>query len=483
MFFRIFFLVSATFCFSNISIAQQKWNLLQCVQYAMDNNISVKQNEIQAKFAYLNYKQSSLSKYPSANFSNNYSYRFGKSENPSTGILENQDFFSIGLNFQSSVEIFNWYSKRNSILANQWELEAAKAGTEKLKNDIALTVANAYLQILLAREQQKIAAVQVQQSIAQLGIIQKQVRAGALPELNAVELEAQVARDSANYIAAKGNVEQAKFVLKAYINIDAGEPFDIIEQSAENIPVENIADLQPEIVYASAIANLPQQKVNNFKLKAAAANVKAARGMLYPTISGYGSLGTNYGYFRVPTFQQVFSGYIPSGLVISNSSGGFTDVQRPVFTNGTKSGYITAEPFSTQLNNNFGQSIGINISVPIFNGWSARANYERNKLNITTLELQKDLDNKTTKQDIYQAYNAAIIAMEKFNSSRKSVEASQRSFDFATKRFNIGMLSTLELITNQNNLFRAKLEQVLNQFDYVFKMKVLEFYKGQGLKF
>ncbi len=483
MFFRIFFLVSATFCFSNISIAQQKWNLLQCVQYAMDNNISVKQNEIQAKFAYLNYKQSSLSKYPSANFSNNYSYRFGKSENPSTGILENQDFFSIGLNFQSSVEIFNWYSKRNSILANQWELEAAKAGTEKLKNDIALTVANAYLQILLAREQQKIAAVQVQQSIAQLGIIQKQVRAGALPELNAVELEAQVARDSANYIAAKGNVEQAKFVLKAYMNIDAGEPFDIIEQSAENIPVENIADLQPEIVYASAIANLPQQKVNNFKLKAAAANVKAARGMLYPTISGYGSLGTNYGYFRVPTFQQVFSGYIPSGLVISNSSGGFTDVQRPVFTNGTKSGYITAEPFSTQLNNNFGQSIGINISVPIFNGWSARANYERNKLNITTLELQKDLDNKTTKQDIYQAYNAAIIAMEKFNSSRKSVEASQRSFDFATKRFNIGMLSTLELITNQNNLFRAKLEQVLNQFDYVFKMKVLEFYKGQGLKF
>lgn len=467
----------------NTTQAQQKWNLLQCVQYAMDNNITVKQNEVQAKLAAINYKQSSLSKYPSANIGNNYSYRLGKSENPSTGILENQDFLSIGLNFQSSVEIFNWYSKRNTTLAYQWELEAAKAGTEKLKNDIALTVANAYLQILLAREQQKIAAVQVQQSIAQFGIIQKQVKAGKLPELNAVELEAQVARDSANYIAAKGNVEQAKFVLKAYMNIDAGQPFDIIEQTAENIPVENITDLQPEFVYASAIANLPQQKANDFKLKAATANVKAARGALYPTISAYGSLGTNYGYFRVPTFQQVFSGYIPSGLVISNSSGGFTDVQRPVFTNGPKSGYISAEPFGTQFNNNFGQSIGINISVPIFNGWSARANYERSKLNITTLELQKDLDNKSTKQDIYQAYNAAVVAMEKFNSSKKSVEASQRSFDFATKRFNIGMLTTLELVTTQNNLFRAKLELVLNQFDYVFKMKVLEFYKGQGLKF
>lgn len=93
MFFRIIFLVSATFCFINISIAQKKWTLLECVQYAMDNNISVKQNEIQEKLAAINYKQSSLSKYPSANFSNNYSYRFGKSENPSTGILENQDFF------------------------------------------------------------------------------------------------------------------------------------------------------------------------------------------------------------------------------------------------------------------------------------------------------------------------------------------------------------------------------------------------------
>jgi outer membrane protein len=482
MLFKIVFSLTIITSLINKTNAQQKWSLLQCVQYAMDNNISVKRNEVQAKLATINYKQSSLSKYPNANFSNNDGYRFGKSQNPSTGILENQNFLSIGLNFQSSVEIFNWYSKRNTILANQWEMEAAKAGTEKIKNDIALTVANAYLQILLAREQQNIAGVQVQQSIAQLDIIQKQVRAGALPELNAVELEAQVARDSANYIAAKGNVTQAKFVLKAYMNIDAGEPFDIVDQTAENIPIENIGDLQPESVYASAIANLPQQRVNEFKLKAANANVNAARGSLYPTIGAYFSLGTNYGYFRAPVYQQVFSGYIPSGLVISNGTGGLTDVQRPVFTNGGKNGYITSASFGTQLNKNFGQSLGINISVPIFNGWSARANYERAKLNITSLELQKELDNKTTKQDIYQAYNAAIVAMEKFNSSAKSVAAAQKSFDFATKRYNIGMLTTLELITDQNNLFRAKLELVLNQFDYVFKMKVLEFYKGQGLK-
>jgi len=485
MLLRIIFSFTITFFLINNSRAQQdqqKWSLLQCVQYALANNISIKQNVIQAELAAIDYKQSILSKYPNANFSNNDGYRFGKSQNPSTGILENQNFLSLGVNFQSSVEIFNWYSKRNTILANQWNLEAAKAASEKLNNDIALTVANAYLQILLAREQQNIASVQVQQSMSQLDIIQKQVKAGALPELNAVELEAQVARDSANYIVARGNVQQAKFVLKAYMNLDAGQPFDIADETADKIPVENIADLQPEDVYESALANLPQQRLNDFKLHAANANVRAAKGALYPTIGAYFSMGTNYGYYRAPVYQQVFSGYIPSGLVISNGTGGFTDVQRPVFTNGSKSGYITSSSFGTQLNNNFGQSIGINISVPIFNGWSARANYERSKLNITTLELQKDLDNKTTKQDIYQAYNAAVVAMEKFNSSAKSVAAAQKSFDFATKRYNIGMLTTLELITDQNNLFRAKLELVLNQFDYVFKMKVLEFYKGKGLK-
>lgn len=470
-------------CFTTaLAHAQEKWTLQKCVQYALDNNISVKQQAIQADLSAINYKQSKLSQIPTANFSNNDGYRFGKSQNPSTGILESQNFFQVGLNFQSSVEIFNWFSKKNTILANEWSLQAAKASVDKLKNDIALTVANSYLQVLLARQQQEIADIQIKQSTSQLDIVNKQVKAGALPELNAVELEAQLANDSATYISSKGSVEQAKYVLKAYMNLDAAAPFEIEEPSADKIPLESIADLQPESVYALALANLPQQRVNDFNIKAAEKNSLAAKGALYPTISAYGSLGTNYGYFRSPVYQQIQSGYGSSGLVVSDGMGGFIDVQRPLFTNGGKTGYITSDALGTQFSNNFGQSIGISLSVPIFNGWQAKAGYERSKLNIKTLQYQKDLDNQTLKQDIYQAYNAAIVALEKFNSSAKSVDAAQRTYDFALKRFNIGMLGTFELVTDQNNLFRAKLQFVLNQFDYVFKMKVLEFYKGQGIK-
>ena len=222
---RLVFTIICLFVLNEFIAAQEKWSLLKCVQYALDSNISVKQSEVQEKLAAIDYRQSKLSQYPSGNFTNNDGYRFGRSQNPSTGILESQNFFTVGLSLQTSIDIFNWYSKRNTILANQWQHQAAKAATDKLKNDIALTVANAYLQILLAREQEKIADVQVQQSKSQFDIATKQVNAGALPEINAVELEAQLARDSANLIAARGNVDQSKFVLKAYMNIDAGQPF------------------------------------------------------------------------------------------------------------------------------------------------------------------------------------------------------------------------------------------------------------------
>jgi outer membrane protein len=474
----IFFVFLSIFGYS-----QKKWTLIECVKYATENNISIKQSALQADVAAIVYKQSKLSQIPSLNITNSDGLSYGKSQDPSTGILENQNYFSVNLNLQSSVQIFNWFSKKNTTLANQWSAMAANAATDKLKNDIALTVANSYLQILLAREQEQIAEVQVKQSRSQLELVIKQVNAGTMAEFNATELESQLANDTANLITATGNVTQAKYVLKAYMNIDAADSFDIAEPAMDQIPVMPIGELQPESVYTSALASQPQQKMNEYNLKAAQKNSLAAKGGLYPTISAFGNLGSSYGYFRTPQFTQVFSGYTPSGLIVKDNSGAVIDVQRPVYKNGAQNGYITSDPFGTQFNNNFGQSIGLSLSIPIFNGWQAKANYKRSKINIKNLEYQEDLDNKTLKQNIYQAYNAAVVALAKLTSSEKSVQAAQKTYDYTLTRYTIGMIGTLELVTNQNNLFTAKLQYALNQFDYVFKMKVLEYYKGAGLKF
>ncbi|MBC7886534.1 MAG: TolC family protein [Ferruginibacter sp.] len=461
--------------FYTILPGQEKWDLRKIVDYATANNITVKQADVQASISGLIYKQSRLSQYPAASFSGNTSYNNGPSQDASFNIV-NQGYFGSNLQLQTSADIFNWFSKKNTMLANQWEFEASKASTDKLKNDIALTVANNYLQILLAKEQEEIAQVQLQQTKAQLSYTRKLVNAGSLPELNAAELEAQEARDSANYINAKGNVVQATLVLKSNMNMDAAAPFEIVVPPVELIPIENIADLQPDAVYALATVNLPQQRVNDFKLKAAQKFAEAAKGDMYPSISAFGSLGTGFNSRanEIIGSQQVIA---PIGKV--SISG--TDYS--VFPNQPFTDYSYGKTaYFRQIDQNFRQSVGLSLSVPIFNGAQLRTTWERSKLTIRNVELQKEGDNQKIKQDIYQAYNAATVALEKFNSSEKSVAASQRTYDFAQKRYEVGMLSTFELITNQNNLFRAKLENVLNQFDYVFKMKVLEFYRGQGLK-
>ena len=461
--------------------AQEKWDLRRCVDYAVANAISVKQAEIQQKLSEVNLTQSKQAQYPSLVLNNNYGKSFGLRENPTTGIFEDQSFFNVGLNMQSSATIFNFFSRKNTILANEFDALAAKASVDKQKNDLSLFVANAYLQVLLSREQEKVAAVQLQQSQAQLDNTRKLVRAGALPELNAAELEAQVARDTANLIAARGTVDQNLLSLKNLMNLDASTAFDVAAPPVELIPVDPIGELQPEAVYALAVQNQPQQQINNLRYKAGEKNLLAARAQMKPSIGGFAGLSTNYIYFKQPVYERIQTGSNPTGLKVTTPTGTY-DVLSPVFAQGARTGFLTPNSFGSQLRSNFGQNFGLGISVPIFNGGSLRANYQRAKLNLQSLNLQKDQDNLKLKQDIYQAYLAAVTAMQRFEASKKSVEAASRTYEFARKRADIGMLGTFELITNQNNLFRTKLELVANQFDYVFKMKVLEFYKGQGIK-
>ena len=459
---------------STVSFAQQRWNLQSIVDYAMANNINVKLQDVQARIAAVNLKQSRLSQYPNANFSTNSSINSGNNQDPTTFSRITQTFLVSGLQLQTSADIFNFYSKRNTIAANNFEVQAANASTDKIKNDIALAAANAYLQILLSKEQENIALVQIQQTQSQLGITRKQVNAGALPELNASQLEAQLAADSVNYITAKGNTNINILSLKALMNMDPAAPFEVDTPPIDKIPVEPIANLQPEYVFDIALKNLPQQRVNELRLKAAQKNVEASKGSMYPTLSTFGSLGTNYN-----NKSRSVTGFVPKISTIGSVNVGGTNYLvtapsgTPIFNN---------IGFTNQLSDNFRQAIGVSLNVPIFNGGALRSNYERSKLSINTIQLQKEQDNQKLKQDIYQAYTAAVIALEKYNAGKKTLAINELNVNYATKRFNVGMLGTFELITTQNNFLRSKLELAQSQFDYVFKIKVLEFYKGMGLK-
>jgi outer membrane protein len=483
-----FFIVLLTFTVSFIQPAHaqagEKWDLQKCVEYALKNNISIRQTDLQSQFSALTLKQNKAAQFPSLNFSGSVGYRLGRSENPTTGVLEDNNFLNTGIQLQSQVNLFNWFSQKNTIEASRLSWEADKEQINKAQNDIALNVAVAYLQILLSREQVNITLVQVDQSKAQLEITRKRVDAGSLPELSALELEAQLARDSSALVTAEGSVQQFILQMKALLNLDAAVPFDIVVPSVGLIPVEPLADLQPDAVYASAMANLPQQKVNDLRLRSAQKMVAAAKGNMYPTFSAFGGLSSNAIYFRRPIYDQLIAGYSSSSGLRADAGGGtFYPVEIPQVVDGTNIvGYFKPGSISKQFSNNFGQSVGIGLSVPIFNGWQARTGWNRSKLQLKQWELTQELDNMTLKQDIYTAYNDAMTAMQKFNANKKAVETSQKAYDFAQKRYEVALLSTFELITSQNNLQRAKIDMLYAQYDYVFKMKLLEFYKGQGLK-
>lgn len=466
--------------------AQEKWDLRKCVEYAWEHNISVRQADIQARISALALKQNQLSQLPNTNFTTSTGTNFGRAVDPTTNLFVSSTLLFQQYNFNVGGLIFNWGSVRNTILASRYNTEAAEADVDRWKNDVGLTVATTFLQCLLAKEQVRITATQMDLSRARLADTRKRVASGLLPELNALELEAQLARDSSAYITAFTNSELNLLTLKATINLDAGLVFDIVEPPVAIIPLESIADLEPEAVYRSALQTQPQQKVNELRIKALQAGLKSAKAALYPSLNWFGGLGTNFANPNTKITGFTFNGYdAPSAFApVVNIGGVNYPLRNPDITaiQGKKGFSEMWTGWGNQMNTNFRQNVGLQLSVPLFNGYAARTNYQRIKYDIQNAELVKEQANQRLKNDIYQAYQAAVNALNRFNASKKTMQLSEKAYNLAQKRYDAGLLQPIELITSQNNLFQARIQALADQYDYVFRMKVLEFYKGLGLR-
>ena len=467
------------FLFTIISFSafgQEKWGLQRAVAYAMDNNLTVKQAIYQAQVSRLTAKQTQATLYPSINGSLSGSYQHGLNENPTTGTLESANFLSGSIGAQAGYDIFSWGARKNNIAATELYAKADEVGIDKAKNDIALFVANAFLQVMLRREQVRISEVAVQLSLAQLINTRKLVDAGTQPELNAIQIEAQVARDSSALLQAQSLVQEGLITLKGYLNIDLATPFDIESPAVESIPVDNITDLQPEAIYDLAVQTQPLQKQYALRIEGSKKQVNAARGNMYPSLSAFGGLNSRYINAKYPVLLGVQANQ-PTGAYIVDAAGSKTNVlsDRPLY------GEKTVGLFR-QLNTNFGQSVGLSINFPVFNAWSARTQWEKAKINVLQTQLQDDQEKVNLKTNIYTAYQQAFSSLQKYNASTRNVDASQKALDISKKRLEYGLLGTLDYIITQNNLYRAQIEEVSNHYDYVFKMKVLEFYKGNGIR-
>lgn len=475
-------------CFATtFSLAQNKsdkWDLKRCVEYGMKNSITVKQAEVQARITALQHQANKLAIYPNANFNSGLGLQFGRSVDPTTNQFTTTQLFYNTFNFNTGMTVYNWGRLKNNIQASDLSTKAALADIERAANDIALNVATFYLAVLSNKQQLEIAEAQISLTKEQLDNTRKRVDAGALPELNAAELEARLASDSSNYYVAMGSFQQSVISLKGLLNLNMADPFEVEMPSLDKVPIEPLAELEPVRLYQLALSNQPQQKVNDLRLKSAEFAIKVAKAGLYPTISIGGGLATNFASSTNKITGFSLGTPVPNGQTVNVGGTNYNVLEPTVqIQQGKKSFSEIWDGYGVQMDNNFRQNIGFQINVPIFNNGNAKLNLENSKLQYKQLELSKVQANQKLQQDIYSAYTNALTAFQRFNASEKTVQTAERSYEFAKKRYETGLINTLDLITNQNNLLQARLTKLSNQFEYVFRMKLLEFYKGQGLKF
>lgn len=456
------------------------WTLQRAVQYALDHNLSIQQNELNRRLEKLTLQQSQLSQLPRINANVGYGRSFGRSIDPTSNQFvdgNSYDFMSLGGN--ADVLIFGWFQRRNQIAQNKYNLEAAGTELEQLMNDVSLNVATGYLRILLAQEQVKINEQQVALSSEQLGQTNKFAEAGRVPELNVAQMESQLATDSANLIGALTEYNAAILDMKALLNLDFQQPFVVAAPEIEDMEKDfGNAYMKPEEIYAAAIKNLPVVYSSELRLKAAQKGYAAAKGGLFPQLSLNAQAGTNYSTLN-RDFNVTGTEVAPVQGTYAFDSVGNNTYQvyqlNPVFTTSTL-------PLGTQLDNNFRQSISLNLNIPIFNGWQQQSAVRQAKINMLSRELSVTQAELKLKQDIYKAHNDVRNSLQKYYAADRAAEAAKRAYDFAKKRNELGLTNTVEYLVIQNNWYRAEANKASAKYDLIFKLKVIDYYLGRELK-
>ncbi len=451
-----------------------KWDLQRCVDYAVQHNISVRQSDVQARLTALQTELARGAVIPTLAFNTQGGYQFGRTINPATNQFINQQIFFQNYGLQTGVTLFNWFSIKNNVKSAQFAEEAGRLDISRVKNDISLNVVAAYLQLLLSMEQINIAKAQIGLTDSQRVLTRKQVEAGSMPELNAAQLESQLATDSSTYITAVSTKEQNRLQLIALLNLDAREPFEASIPDVDKIPLPRLSDLEPDVLYQIASTTQPLQRVDSLRVVSNEYSIKANRAAMYPTLSLFGQLNTRYSN-AYETPNTTFQGFKADTIAAAKVNGSDYPVvaQTPIYNT-----TLTKIPYWQQVSNiQLGEAIGLQLNVPIFNGRQLRTNYQRAKINLESAKLQLALDNQTLQQNIYTARANAEASIQKFSANSKAAGYAEYANELSRKRYQIGILSTSDYLIVQNNLATARFNLAASRYDYIFRIKLLEYYR------
>jgi outer membrane protein len=431
-----------------VSQAQsKKWTLEECVKYALENNISIKQSELDTQTAAID-KRGALGKFlPSLNTSASHSWNIGLNQDITTGLLRNQttQFTSAGANV--GIDIYKGLQNQNNLRKANLAIVASKYQLVKMQEDIALNVANAFLQVLFNKENLKVKQEQLAINEKQLARSTELVNAGSIPRGDLLDIKANVALNRQNVVTAENTLLISKLSLSQLLQLKEFEGFDVIDGTVAK-DENNIMSQTPAAIFEKAIESKTDLKIARTNLEIAQKNLAIAKGAFQPTLQGF------YGFNSRVSYADVAS--ISGGVLVA----------------------VPANPFWTQFDTNKGQSFGAQLSIPVFNGFTVRNNVERSKVTLEKSKntlAQQELD---LQRSVYLAFTDAKGALNASESAIASLESRQEAYNYAKEKFAVGLMNSFDFNQAQTLFVNAQSEVLRTKYDYIFKIKILEFYFG-----
>ena len=422
------------------SQAQKKWTLKECIDYAVSQNILVKQMELQKQNAELALNNSQMNRLPNLNASIGQNWNFGRTQIAS-GLYENHSQTTNNLSVSSTVPLFSGFLIANQIRKSKLDLKASILTLERAKEDLSLDITSLFLQILFNREILKIREEQMHLIEMQLERTQKLVAAGKVPYAQILDVEAQISNDKVLLLEAKNNLALALLDLAQTMNLENPLDFEISSPELPNIENEFIES--PVSIFNHAVNTKASVKSNEIRVMSAGKSIKIAKASYSPSLSLSLSYGNNYFY----SYSRE-----------DNAS------------------------FQEQIKNNAGKYIGLTLNIPLFNRFSARNQVRSAKINFSNEQLIWEDSKKQLYKEIQTAYVYAVYAKEKYLASHKAIATVAESFKHAQKRYEVGKATVFEFNEARNKLITTQSEQIRANIDYIFRKKILDFYNGVSVE-
>lgn len=442
-----FILLLATFSvlFFPSSRAQNVWSLRDCIMYAFENNIRIKQQVLSTQYNENVLTQSKVAVAPNLNAGANQGLSFGRSLDQSTYDFITERSTSSSVNLSSSVTLFNGLQQKNTIDQNKFNLLASLQDLEKLKNDIALYLASAYLQILFNRELLQVASDQHELTLQQVERTAKLVEAGSLARGALLEIQAQAASEELNVIEAQNRLGISYLDLIQALDLDSVGDFEIEIPEFGDVARDPIL-ISVGSIYRDALRVLPQVQGAEYRVRSAYEGLSIAQGARSPRLT----LGAQWYTVFSSTYQR-----------LNPQTMEWEDI-----------------PFWDQIDQNRSTSLSLGLNIPIFNRWMVNTNISNARIDV----LNSELTLETTRMDLYksiqQAYADAIAARKKYLATEEALISMEESFKYTEEKFEVGLVNTVDYNAEKNRLTQTQSNLLQAKYDYIFKIKILDFYRG-----